>query len=272
MPIGGFPLLQVNRSRGVSGMAAAPLTLNVESFGLLDMFVARQWVGYQADSGNAMRQTGASNGGSTTQNGNVAVSQVDGFYEDFGNVAVINTISGWRDTPGFPHARMTQNPFMSHLIKTGPDVTDIRMFVGIKDGAAFFVNNDNPDDGCVCFRFSTAAGDTKWTPVTSPDGVTGWTFGTPMGPNVAANTVYLLQCGVVNGVATFLVGSGPVGSVTAGAITMSAAQTINTNIPIGTNAAYPVCQQTNLTAAAKNFYARGALLTFGAVYDLGGAV
>src|SRR5690606_9834092 len=70
-----------------------------------------------------------------------------------------------------------------------PDVlTDVRMFVGLFGASPS--NSDTPPNHSACFRFSSVAGDTGWTPLTRDGSTTN--VGTTMG-TVVASTRYRLR-------------------------------------------------------------------------------
>jgi hypothetical protein len=272
MAVGGFPLLQVNRNQGVASAAPRPVTFAIDSLNLLDLYLSRTYMAYMADAANGLKTTGAGTGAIASGGTSNPSQQVDGLYIFYETTAAINTSGGWRDVPAIGRSRFTNNVEFTVLFRTGPAIDNTRHFFGMKHGSGFFANAVDPDDACICFRFSPADGDTKWTPVISPTGFV-WTYGTPMGPVVTPDTIYILRCGLdaAGTTAYFQVGScAP--SIAPVTVTLSAVQNLTgANLPGSTKTPNPVCQIINRIAATRGFHMRSAFQKFGGTYNLDGA-
>jgi len=85
---------------------------------------------------------------------------------------------------------MDHNPTFIINVRTGSDITNLRLNVGLLDGAASPSNSDTYTKKLAMFRYSTAVPDAGWIGVTSDAANTLTT--TSLGA-VAASTIYLLK-------------------------------------------------------------------------------
>ena len=89
---------------------------------------------------------------------------------------------------GFTLCDLGSYPILDALVWAPDDLTDVRMFVGLVGGSP--TNGDDPPNHSACFRFSSVAGDTGWTPITRDGSTTN--VGASMG-TVVASTRYRLR-------------------------------------------------------------------------------
>ncbi len=86
---------------------------------------------------------------------------------------------------GFP--RPAYNPVYESIIKTGSDITNQILWIGLQNGVT---NGNTMANSAINFRFSTTAPDTGWVPVMNNGGTQ--TEGTAIG-TVQASTAYKLR-------------------------------------------------------------------------------
>jgi hypothetical protein len=92
-------------------------------------------------------------------------------------------------TTGFYLCELGSYPILDAIVWSPNDLTDVRMYVGLFGNSPS--NSDSPPTHSACFRFSSVAGDTGWTPLTR-DATTTVNVGTTMG-TVVASTRYRLR-------------------------------------------------------------------------------
>jgi hypothetical protein len=124
----------------------------------------------------------------------IAGNMTDGSSTDYqgttwtlGAAATGSTI-GPRINGTIPILRWSNDPAYRCRMKTGPDVTSIRLNYGLF--TATTMNADGGTATCAIFRFSTVAGDTNWQAITNDGSATGTI--TDTGIAVAASTEYEL--------------------------------------------------------------------------------
>jgi hypothetical protein len=105
--------------------------------------------------------------------------------------AVLNNFAYWR-TENYTHTRTAHSPLWIARIKTGPDVSDMRLWAGLVSDD--LTNVDDPAAGtcAIAFRYSTAIGGNFYA-VTDDDSTLS---ATDTGITVAADTEYWLMINV----------------------------------------------------------------------------
>lgn len=155
----------------------------------------------------------------------------------FTSAATAGSMSGPRLNVSIPHFRTLFDPTFYARIRTGSDITSLRIIIGFDTAAA--TNSDGDSRSLVVFRYSTVAGDTNWMGVCNNGGA-ATTQTADTGVAVAASTVYLFKV-VISGdgtLATFTVnGSAPV--------------TLNTNLPATSTGMFPTFSFTPQAASAR---------------------
>jgi len=119
------------------------------------------------------------------------------------NVAGFNSPTAQPDWPA-------HLPNLTALIRTGSDITDTRLFIGFTSANLSGNTDDQSLKRVVGVRYSTAAGDSSWTPITC-DGNGVQLLGSAIG-SIAASTVYTITVNVGPFIASIYV-NGVLGSV-----------------------------------------------------------
>ncbi|MEO8609541.1 MAG: hypothetical protein ABI690_16740 [Chloroflexota bacterium] len=123
-----------------------------------------------------------------TVTGATASNDVDSTYINFATTAVIGNIAGLISAT-FNLVRPGYDPTFIAVIRTGADITNLRLFVGLFATAP--TNADNPPNNSICFRYSAPAADGGWRGVSRD--AAAQTVSAQIGSNLAANTKYTLK-------------------------------------------------------------------------------
>ncbi len=115
-------------------------------------------------------------------------NDTDSTYINFATTAAIGNIAGLISTT-FNLVRPNYDPTFIAVIRTGADITNLRLFVGLFATAP--TNADNPPNNSICFRYSAPAADGGWRGICRD--AAAQTVSAQIGANLAANTRYVLK-------------------------------------------------------------------------------
>lgn len=237
---------RLERSNGVTWDTFAPSGGGGGGGSRIPNFSLRTVFGYYPSFTNSVNITAI--GPATTSNGSQSVAVVGG------NVVVTYTASSSVGSPAGVQSNSSSivqpvlNPDTTIILRAPSDMTDVRIWVGFTS-SPFASSDDLPDEGAA-FRYSTAAGDTGWTPVTR-DGATQ-NVGSPIGLAPVAETIYRLRVRTIDG-----------GTAWRFSVDGSAEQSVSTNVPQPNENMGWGCRLFTVAAASRNIGFLRAHLEFG---------
>jgi hypothetical protein len=124
-----------------------------------------------------------------TLSGALAISNdTDSAYLNFTTSAAAASVAGPISTT-FNLVRPGYDPTFIAVLRTGADITNLRLFVGLFPSAP--TNADNPPNNSICFRYSALAADGGWRGICRD--ASAQTVSAQIGPTLAASTKYVLK-------------------------------------------------------------------------------
>lgn len=166
--------------------------------------------------------------------GDSQLNDNDGAWRRATTAASVSSVA--RTGSGVSYTRTRMNPTIVSTIRTGADITNVRIYVGLYFQNGFSVLSDNPTGPYAMFRYSTDATDPGWVGVTRDSGAQSVSANVA---NIAASTNYTLRMRVAaNGTSIYF-------SVDGGAEVL-----INSNTPVNTQDFYLLTSVESRSASA----------------------